>query len=72
MTGVRETAYRDALRRAGIEPARSWIVRARQYTAAAGERAGGTLLDRSVFSVLNLVSGDSVTSTYELTCSAGG
>ncbi|MEV6491975.1 LacI family DNA-binding transcriptional regulator [Actinoplanes sp. NPDC051633] len=46
VTGARETAYRDALRRAGIEPARSWIVRARQYTAAAGERAGGTLLDR--------------------------
>jgi hypothetical protein len=33
---------------------------------------GGTLLDRSVFGALNLVGGDSVTSTYELTCSAGG
>jgi hypothetical protein len=33
---------------------------------------GGTLLDRSVFGALNLVSGDSVSSTFELTCSAGG
>jgi hypothetical protein len=33
---------------------------------------GGTLLDRSVFSVLNLVSGDSLQTTYDLTFSAGG
>lgn len=33
---------------------------------------GGTLLDRSVFSVLNLVSGDSLQSTYDCTFSAGG
>lgn len=33
---------------------------------------GGTLLDRSLFSALNLVSGDSIQSTYDLTFSAGG
>jgi len=33
---------------------------------------GGTLLDRSVFSALNLVSGDSLQATYDLTFSAGG
>ncbi|MBA2447635.1 MAG: hypothetical protein H0V51_06370 [Chloroflexi bacterium] len=33
---------------------------------------GGVLLDRSVFSVVNLASSDSLTSTYELTLSAGG
>lgn len=33
---------------------------------------GGTLLDRSVFSVVNLASGDSLQSTYDLTLSAGG
>lgn len=34
---------------------------------------GGTLLDRSVFSVVNLVAGsDSLQATYELTFSAGG
>jgi hypothetical protein len=33
---------------------------------------GGTLLDRSVFSVVNLASGDSLQSTYDLTFSAGG
>lgn len=32
----------------------------------------GTLLDRSLFSALNLVSGDSLQSTYDLTFSAGG
>lgn len=32
---------------------------------------GGTLLDRSVFSVVNLVSGDSLQSTYDLTFTAG-
>ncbi len=34
--------------------------------------SGGTLWDRSVFSVVNLVSGDSFASTYDLTCTAGG
>ena len=32
----------------------------------------GTLMDRSVFSVVNLVSGESIQATYELTVSAGG
>lgn len=34
--------------------------------------SAGTLLDRSVFSALNLVSADSIQSTYDLTFSAGG
>lgn len=33
---------------------------------------GGTLLDRSVFSAINLTSGDSLQTTYDLTLSAGG
>ena len=33
---------------------------------------GGTLLDRSVFTVVNLASGDSLQSTYSLTLTAGG
>lgn len=33
---------------------------------------GGTLLDRSVYALINLVSGESLQSTYELTVSAGG
>ena len=33
---------------------------------------GGTLLDRSVFSAVNLASGDSLQTTYELTVNAGG
>jgi hypothetical protein len=34
---------------------------------------GGTLLDRSVFSAVNLVAGaDSLQTTYDLTCTAGG
>jgi hypothetical protein len=33
---------------------------------------GGTLLDRSLFTVVNLASGDSLQSTYDLTFSAGG
>lgn len=33
---------------------------------------GGTLLDRSVFSAINVVSGDSIQFTYDLTLSAGG
>ena len=32
---------------------------------------GGTLLDRSVFSAINLASGDSLQTTYDLTLSAG-
>lgn len=32
---------------------------------------GGTLLDRSVFSVVNLANGDSLQSTYDLTLTAG-
>jgi hypothetical protein len=34
--------------------------------------SAGTLLDRSVFSTVNLTSGDSLQTTYDLTCSAGG
>jgi hypothetical protein len=34
--------------------------------------AGGVMLDRSVFSAVNLASGDSLQSTYELTCTSGG
>lgn len=33
---------------------------------------GGTLLDRTVFSVINLSNGDSLQSTYELTVNSGG
>lgn len=33
---------------------------------------GGTLLDRSLFSVVNLASGDSLSATYDLTLAAGG
>lgn len=33
---------------------------------------GGVLLDRSVFSVINLANGDSLQSTYDLTLTAGG
>jgi hypothetical protein len=32
----------------------------------------GTLMDRTVFSAINVVSGDSIQFTYTLTCSAGG
>lgn len=34
--------------------------------------AGGTLLDRSVFTAINVVNGDSIQFTYTLTLSAGG
>ena len=34
--------------------------------------AAGTLLDRTVYSAITLSSGDSLQSTYDLTCSAGG
>lgn len=33
---------------------------------------GGTLFDRTVFSALNVVSGDSISFTYQVTLSAGG
>lgn len=33
---------------------------------------GGTLMDRSVFSAINVTSGDKIEFTYELTLSAGG
>ncbi len=40
------------------------------FTQAA--TGGGTLLDRSVFSVVNLASGDSIQCTYVLTLNSGG
>ncbi len=46
VTEVREKAYRTALRRAGVTPRRSWVVRAGQYTAAAGRQACHQLLDQ--------------------------
>jgi len=33
---------------------------------------GGTLLDRSLYALINLVSGESLQSTYDFTCTAGG
>lgn len=40
------------------------------FTQAA--TGGGTLLDRSVFSVINMASGDSLETTYDFTTTAGG
>lgn len=40
------------------------------FTQAA--TGGGTLMDRTVFTVVNLANGDSLQATYELTCTAGG
>ncbi len=34
--------------------------------------SAGTLWDRSVFTAINVVSGDKIEFTYELTCTAGG
>ena len=34
--------------------------------------AGGTLMDRSVFTALTVASGDQIEFTYQLTCTAGG
>jgi hypothetical protein len=36
------------------------------------QATGTTLLDRHVFSAINVADGDSIQFTYELTCSAGG
>jgi len=36
------------------------------------QSSGTTLMDRHVFSAINVVNGDSIQFTYELTCSAGG
>lgn len=33
---------------------------------------GGTLLDRSVFAAINVINGDSIAFTYQLTCPSGG
>ncbi|GIE99218.1 LacI family DNA-binding transcriptional regulator [Paractinoplanes rishiriensis] len=46
VTGTRAAAYRAALRTAGITPRPAWVVRAGQYTAAAGEVACRGLLER--------------------------
>lgn len=35
-------------------------------------KSGSTLWDRSVFAAINVVSGDNIEFTYELTCTAGG
>jgi len=38
----------------------------------ASQSTGGTAMDRTVFSAINVVNGDSIQFTYELTVSAGG
>jgi hypothetical protein len=38
----------------------------------ANASTAGTAMDRSVFSAINVVNGDSIQFTYELTCTAGG
>jgi hypothetical protein len=37
-----------------------------------GTKAASVLWDRSVFAAINVVNGDSIEFTYELTCNAGG
>jgi hypothetical protein len=38
----------------------------------ANESTGGTVMDRHVFSAINVANGDSIQFTYDLTCTAGG
>lgn len=43
-----------------------------QASRAGGSPTGGTMWDHRVFSAINVVNGDSIEFTYNLTCNAGG
>jgi hypothetical protein len=71
-TGTKSQPTANAMRTVGTLTfdASAAVVEHGVFTQAA--TGGGTLLDRSTFSAVNVVSGDSIQATYTLTLSSGG
>ena len=67
-----EGASANIYRTVGTNPVDATVAITEHGIFSQAATGGGTLLDRSVFSVINLVSGDSIQSTYDLTFSSGG
>lgn len=67
-----EGASANIYRTVGTLTADASIAAVEHGVFSAASTGTGTLLDRSVFSTVNLASGDSLQATYDLTVSAGG
>jgi hypothetical protein len=67
-----EGASANIFRSVGTNAVDATVAITEQGMFSQAATGGGTLLDRSVFSALNLVSGDSLQTTYDFTISAGG
>jgi hypothetical protein len=71
-TGTRSTPSANVYRTVGTLTAGSSIAATEHGILSQSATGGGSLWDRSVFSVVNLGVGDSLQCTYDLTLSAGG
>ncbi|HEX6293356.1 MAG TPA: hypothetical protein VFZ66_29515 [Herpetosiphonaceae bacterium] len=67
-----EGASANIYRTVGTLTADAQIVAREHGIFSQAATGGGTLLDRTVFAAITLESGDSLQTTYDLTCSAGG
>jgi hypothetical protein len=67
-----EGAGANVFRSVGTNAVDATVAITEQGMFSQAATGGGTLLDRSVFSALNLVSGDSLQTTYDFTVSSGG
>lgn len=71
-TGSTTEASANVYRTVGTLTADASIAAVEHGVFSQAATGGGTLLDRTVFSTVNLASGDSIQFTYDLTFSAGG
>lgn len=71
-TGTRSTPSSNVYRTVGTLTAGSAIAATEHGIFSQAATGGGTLWDRSLFSVVNLGIGDSLQATYDATLSAGG
>ncbi len=71
-TGVQSEAAPAIYRTVGTNTVDATVALLEHGILSQAAVGGGTLWDRSIFSVINLVNGDSLESTYDMTSTAGG
>lgn len=71
-TGTTTESAANVYRTVGTNTVDASVAATEHGVLSQAATGGGTLLDRSVFSVVNLANGDSLQSTYDLTVNSGG
>lgn len=71
-TGVQSEAAANIYRTVGTNTVDATVALLEHGILSQAATGGGILWDRSIFTVINLVSGDSLESTYDMTSTSGG